>query len=52
MVYKQVEGDFLKTGTKAELLRYILLTEKHYYDNMLFEFLSVRYMEKEIEKID
>lgn len=52
MVYKQVEGDFLKTGTKAELLRYILLTDKHYYDNMLFEFLSVRYMEKEIEKID
>ncbi len=53
MVYKQADGgDFLKTGTKAELLRYILLTEKHYYDNMLFEFLSVRYMEKEIEKID
>ena len=43
---------FLKTETKAEMLRYILLHESRLYDNVLFTLLSTRSLMNEVERID
>lgn len=43
---------FLKTETKAEMLRYILLQESRLYDNVLFTLLSTRSLMNEVERID
>ena len=43
---------FLKTETKAEMLRYILLQESRLYDNVLFTLLSTKSLMNEVERID
>ena len=43
---------FLKTETKVEILRYILLQQSRLYDNVLFTLLSTRSLMNEIERID
>ena len=42
----------MKTETKVEILRYILLQQSRLYDNVLFTLLSTRSLMNEIERID
>ena len=42
----------MKPETKVEVLRYILLQESRFYDNVLFTLLSTRSLISEIERID
>ena len=51
MVLTKWDGDILKTETKAEMLRYILLQECRYFDNILCTVLSTTSLMSEIEKM-
>lgn len=52
MVLTKWDGDILNTETKTELLRYILLQECRYFDNILCTLLSTTSLMREIERID
>lgn len=42
----------MKTETKVEMMRYILLQESRLYDNILFTLLSTRSLMNEVERSD